>query len=191
MKFKVLGVVLALFMVLACGFTVSGEESAEMPADTVEISTKAPVVDDERVLTARLENMLDHNNVYNRDFDSTYEMVNNSMIALIDRGDEDGFIKADIVEGFIYNMYGITLEDYAVNPDFPQKDGHIFIIPRGFEIYDHTVISIEIDGDYIYTDSVLTILSHEGYTYEYDCRSIFKTNTSSSFGYNLISCIYY
>ncbi len=190
MKFKIFGVVLALLIVLACGFTVSGEESVAFAGETPEISAEASAID-QAVLLARLENMLDHNNVYNSDFDSTYEMVNNSIIALIDKGDEDGFIKADIVEGFIYNMYGITLDDYAVNPEFPQKDGHIFIIPRGFEIYDHAITSVEVDGDYIHTNSVLTVFSHEGYTYEYECRSIFKINESSSFGCNLISCIYY
>ncbi len=190
MKFKVLGVVLALFIVLACGFTVLGEETVAAPSETPEISADATSTD-EKVLVARLENMLDHNNVYNDDFDSTYEMVNNSIIALIDKGDEDGFIKADIVEGFVYNMYGITLNDYAINPEFPQKDGYIFILPRGFELYDHTLTSVEVDGDYIHTDSVLTVVSHEGYTYEYDCRSIFKVNASSAFGCNLISCIYY
>ena len=189
MKFKIFGIALALLMVLTCGFTVIGEDAAVAPE--ADVIVKAETDMDQKVLFTRLENMLDHNNVYNRDFDSTNDMINNSIVALIDKGDEDGFIKADIVESFVYNMYGITLDDYATNPEFPQKDGHIFIIPRGFEIYDHTVTAVEHDGDFLYVDSLLTVVSHEGYTYEYNCRSIFKINSASAFGYNLISCIYF
>lgn len=190
MKFRIFGTVLAIFMVLACGFTVSGEESASMPAAAVEAQTEINSENTD-ALIARLENMLDHNQVYNRDFDSTNDMVNNSIVALLDRADEDGFIRSDIVEGFVYNMYGITLSEYTVASDFPQKDGHIFVIPRGFEIYDHDITSVEIDGEFVYTDSTLTIQTHEGYTYEYSCRSIFKETIASAFGYNLISCIFY
>lgn len=181
MKLRALGIALILVMILACGFTVSGEQN----------SSPAASHDADAVLISRLENMLDHNQVYNDDFDSTNDMVNNSVIALLDKADGDGFIDRDIVSGFVYNMYGIDLSEYSAEPGFPSKDGHLFVIPKGYDLYDHTVLSAEIDGEYIHTDSVLTVDAHDGYTYELSCRSIFKVNESSSFGYNLISCVYY
>lgn len=184
MKFKVIGVVLALFVLLACGFTVSGEQKSEAIATSLPTMSQKTT---DPVLAARLQNMLDHNRVYNDDYDSSVTMVDNSVMALIDKVDEDGFIDSNIVLGFVYNMYGIDLSEYTQNPAFPQKDGCIFVVPRGLDTYEQRVTNIELDGEYIYTDSIVTVSTHEGFIYEYNCHSLFKVNAQSGFGYNLIS----
>lgn len=188
MKFKVIGVMLALFVLLACGFTVSGEQKNDVAAASLPAVAEKSA---DPVLTARLQNMLDHNRVYNDDYDSTVTMIDNSVTALIDKADEDGFIDSNIVLGFVYNMYGIDLSEYTPNPDFPQKDGCIFVVPRGLDTYEQSITNIELDGEYIYTDSVVTVSTHEGFVYEYNCRSLFKENPASGFGYNLISSTIY
>ncbi len=187
MKFRIIGILLALTLVLACGFTVSGESSRT----AAENFTTAPKAKREAVLLGRIENMLSHNFVYNDDFDSTTAMVDNAMLALLSAADDEGFIDAYLVGGFVYNMYGITLDEYEISADFPQKDTYLFVLPRGFDEFSHKVSGIEIDGEYIHVDSVMTVESHEGALYEYSCHTIFLENEESSFGYNIISSTYY
>ncbi len=186
MKFRVLGAVLALVLVLACGFTVSGESSA--PTDNSALSAEEEYA---VILTARIENMLSHNFVYNDDFDSTTAMVDNAMLALIDKADEDGFIDSALVEGFVYNMYGITLDQYAVCADFPIKERYLYTIPRGFDKYSHEITATCEEDNYLHIDSVLTVTSHDGSSGVYNCRTMLEKSEASSFGYVIVSSLYY
>ena len=92
MKLKFMSVIVMVIILIACAFQVSGEESS---------SNEILTPDYDKVLSARLENMLDHNNVYNDDFDDITIMVDNSIISLLDKGDEEGYIERNIVEGFV------------------------------------------------------------------------------------------
>lgn len=183
MKLKIGALLLALLIIFSCGFAVMGEEAVSK-TETEEAAQETP-------FEARILNMLNHNCVYNDDFDFVSVMVDNSMITLLDRADEDGYIKRDIVEGFVFNMYGITLKDYAPSFDFPQKDGHLFVIPRGLELFSHEIIKTETDGDYLYVESTLTVEAHDGVGTEYVCYTTLRKTDRSAFGYNIISSVYY
>lgn len=177
MKFRILSIVFAVVLIISCSVS----------APVYEVFAQDTSVDENKVLFARIENMLDHNQVYGDDFDSTTKMVNNSLSILLDKTEDDSsFIDREIVEGFVYNMYGITLAQYEENPDFPKEDGFIFIVPRGFDLYDHTVISVEEDGDYLYVESEVCVTSHDGQFYELNCLSNLKKSEDSSFGYIIV-----
>lgn len=186
MKFKIIGITLILVIVLACGFTAFGEQTA--PIDTTA-SVSSDTVDP--VFKARLLNMLEHNRVYNTDFNDTDIIIDNSVVALFEKADQDGFVSCDVVNGFVYSMYGITTAGYTPKNSIAEKEGYIFIVPRGYDEYSHEITKVETDGDYIYVDSVLTVDAHDGLAYNLNCTTVFKVNGTSGFGYNIISSNYY
>lgn len=186
MKFRVFGILLAAVLLLSCGFSAMGEQGAASVAETVSEESAADMV-----LVTRLENMLNHNRVYNGDFTDSTVIINRSVAALCDRADEDGYLKRELVLGFVYNMYGIGLEGYKSDERFPEKEGYIFVVPSGYDVYSHKVVATETNGNYLYATSEMTLTAHDGYAYEFTCRSVFKVNENSAFGYNLISSNYY
>lgn len=186
MKFRIIGIALILVIVLACGFTAFGEQTA--PANN---SASVPNVTIDPVLNARLLNMLEHNRVYNTDFNDTNTIIDNSVVALFEKADEDGYVNRDVVNGFIYSMYGITTAGYTPDNTFPEKEGHIFIMPKGYDDYSHEITEVETNGDYIYVSSILTVDAHDGLAYNLNCNTVFKVNATSGFGYNIISSNYY
>ena len=187
MKFRICVLLLAVMIFLSCGFTPYSPVKADVTANDVT----APEATAEEILLARIENMLAHNFVYNDDFDFTDVMVDNAMLALISACDEDGYLDRALAEGFVFNMYGFDLTDYKPSDLFPEKEGKLFVIPRGVDTYSHEVLSVEIDGEYIIVDSALVIESHDCGETSLSCRTLFKENSESAFGYNIISSIYY
>ena len=186
MKFKLIAETLIQLIVLACGFTALGEETAP-----VENITSTVSFNDDPVLTARLLNMLEHNRVYNSDFEDKNLIIENSVVALFEKADADGYVSKDLVNGFVYSMYGFTAEGYSEPKDFVKKEGFFFILPRGYDEYDHEITSIKKNGDYIYATSLLTVDAHDGLAYNLTCNTVFKVNPTSGFGYNIVSSNYY
>ena len=141
---------------------------------------------------ARFLNMLNHNFVYNSDFDSEDVLVNNSALALLDLRDStnEDYISETYVKGFVKDMYGVEVEDMsALNVDYPQIDGFLYIIPRGYTSYDHTIVSVEENEDGSFTvKSDVTIVDHDGVTEVHQAESLFVVNAESAFGYNMIYC---
>jgi hypothetical protein len=134
---------------------------------------------------SRFKNMLDHNHLYGNDFDDMHTVINNSCLALLSAR-EGNYISTDVLFPFIDNMYGIPVYcDETLNADFPRKDGAVYIVPRGFVQYEHTVTSIEEDGATVTVNSVArNVDSGE----EIPCVSVFIKSDESAFGYNLIVC---
>lgn len=186
MKFRIIGIVLSVIMLLACGFTVMGEQGGAAESEPAFVESETDMV-----LVTRLLNMLNHNRVYNGDFTDITAVSENSIVALCDKADEDGYLKRDLVSGFVYNMYGMSIAEYKSDERFPEKEGCLFVTPTGYDAYSHEITSYEINGNYINVISTMELCTHDGYTYEYTCRSVFKANAKSAFGYNLISSVYY
>lgn len=154
------------------------------------VNTENEEPDETEVLKARFSNMLNHNFVYDSAFDSVEDIVNNSVIALLDMKDneEDSFIKEDIVANYVYNMYGIEIEDFSIiNKDMPKKEGYVFIIPRGYEIYSHSITDIITNEDGSYTvKSNVSIATHDGQQSNEICETLFVKNENSQFGFNMV-----
>lgn len=136
---------------------------------------------------ARFLNMLNHNFVYNETFDNIDDMVNASVPALLSYRDED-FIAEQYVFDYIENMYGIEIEDIsALNADWPQKQGYLYIIPKGFTTYEHSIIDCleNEDGSFTVTTEV-KILDHDSEEITCKATTLFVVNENSDFGYNII-----
>lgn len=136
-------------------------------------------------LAARLTNMLDHNYLYGNDFDDMHTVINNSCLALLSAR-EGNYISTDVLFPFIDNMYGIPMYcDESLNSDFPRKEGAVFIVPRGFVQYEHSVTQIVDEGATVTVNSVARDIDSGE---EIPCVSVFIKSDESAFGYNLIVC---
>jgi len=134
--------------------------------------------------------MLNHNYVYDDAIYSYEDMVNDSVIALLDmREDENSsYISQDIVNDYLYDMYGVTIDDFSeINKDFPNKEGYVFILPRGFSEYHHEAVNISEneDGTFTFVTRV-TINNHDSESQELTCETLFVKNEASVFGYNIV-----
>ena len=114
-------------------------------------------------------------------------VINNSCLALLDKA-EDQFISTDLLFPFVENLYGISVfVDDDFNKDFPKKQGAVYVIPRGFTQYTHTVINVKEDGDTLMVTSLALSDGHDSEPVELLCTTVFEINTESAFGYNILS----
>lgn len=174
----------ALAVVLLISFT----SLTVKPAANATEKKPAVTVSEEKVLGARFLNMLNHNFVYNNEFESVYEMTACSEVALLDKA-EDGYIKQSLIAGYLYNMYGVENADFAaVTKDFPQRENYVYVIPRGFSVYKHSapVITENEDGSYTVVTDV-EISSHDSDAENAKATTLFVKNENSAFGFNIIS----
>lgn len=143
------------------------------------------------VLAARFENMLNHNFLYNDDFLDDKTVIENSILSLLEYV-ENGEIDKALTLNFIANMYGRQVDPNAAVYDFlPASEGKFAVIPRGYTVYSHKILSVEeIDGGY-QVISEMTVNPHDDGGYTVNVESVFVPNAGSSFGFNLIkaSCL--
>lgn len=184
---KVLSLILCLVMFAVCSSLIApvitdGSQVSAATADEIKVN----------VNEARFLNMLNHNFVYNTDFDDADTIVNNASLALLDLRDSvnEDYIKDTYVKGFVKDMYGIEIADMtALNADYPQLDGYLYVIPRGYTSYNHTIVSVEQNEDGSYTViSDVTVDNHDAATKTQKAVSLFVENSESAFGYNMIYC---
>ena len=175
---------------LALLMLTSSSVIALKPAETVDNKPAVQAADTDKVLEARFLNTLNHSFAYGEDLGSVEALVNCSVAALcnMDGGAEESFMDETRVKDYLYNMYGVEVENLSsVNAEFPKKDGYVYIIPRGYTVYKHTVDSVMLNEDGSYTVTTLVnIDSHDG---EENGRAVtlFVKNSDSQFGFNIIS----
>ncbi len=182
---KLISILLGAVMVAACCFLV-----APMFNQGTQVSAVTAEAKEENVNEARFLNMLNHNFVYNNDFDNIDTVINNSvlnLLALRDVENED-FINETYVKGFVKDMYGIEIEDMSgLNADCPKLDGFVYIIPRGFTTYNHEIISVTENEDGSFTVvSEVTVGAHDSDAKAQKAVTLFVKNEASAFGYNMI-----
>lgn len=184
---KFLSIVLGIVMLAVCSLLIAptfNDGSQVSAATAAEVSVNAN--------EARFLNMLNHNFVYNGDFESVEAIVNNSLLALLDLRDAENedFIKDAYVKGFVKDMYGIEIDDTtALNAEYPQMDGYLYIIPRGYTTYEHEIVSVKENEDGSFTVvSEVTAANHDTAGETMTAVSLFVPNQESAFGYNMIYC---
>ncbi len=181
---------LILVLIMLASFSVISANPAEIDSTaSAENATVSENFDKEKVLEARFLNMLNHSFAYDEELASVEDLVNCAVTALcVTGGTDDSFIEESRVEDYLYNMYGVEVENLSsVNADFPKKDGYVYVIPRGYTVYKHTIDSVRLneDGSYTVTTSV-TLDSHDGKE-EGKAVTLFVKNSNSQFGFNIIS----
>lgn len=184
---KVLSLVFCVVAMIACLSLIAPEISNNTTVTAVAATDTA-----KNPLETRFLNMLNHNFVYNSDFDNTDTIINNASLALLDLRDaaNSDYIADTYVKGFVKDMYGIDIIDMSgINADYPQLEGFLYIVPRGFTSYNHTIVSIveNEDGSYKVISNVIED-SHDGIAKSKKAVSLFVKNDASAFGYNMIYC---
>ncbi|MGN0492953.1 MAG: hypothetical protein ACI4F7_04825 [Acutalibacteraceae bacterium] len=175
---------------LALLMLTSSSVIALKPAEVGDNKPAVQTVDTDKVLEARFLNMLNHSFAYGEDLGSVEALVNCSVAALcnMDGGAEGSFMEETRIKDYLYNMYGVEAENVSsVNAEYPHKDGYVYIIPRGYTVYKHTIDSVRINEDGSYTVTTLvTVDSHDG---EENGKAVtlFVKNSGSQFGFNIIS----
>ncbi len=154
---------------------------------------KSVSIDESKVLEARFLNMLNRSFVYNDAFLTVEDIVNCSMPALLKfrNAEDENFIAQNFVSDYVYDMYGIDDIDYnSINTQFEQKAGYVYIIPRGFTVFKHTILSVteNEDGSYTVTTKI-TADAHDSEVITDICTSLIVPNKNSKFGYNIISSV--
>lgn len=194
MKIKTAAIIFFLIVSIVSGIGLTPKApvvSAVNTNNTAVVSVKLPeAVDENEIFSARFLNMLNHNLVYGDAFCSVDEIVELSTAALYKSADDENpdFVNEDIVFSFVNDMYGIeVLDASALNPQFPQKQGYIYIVPRGFTVYNHTnpEISFNEDGTVTVTTDI-EIYSHDAEEQSFTAISMFRVNEASSFGYSIV-----
>lgn len=133
------------------------------------------------VLETRFLNMLNHNFVYGYDFYDDNALVENSTLALLNLA-EDSYIAENYVKDYIFNMYGKIFESFESD-----KEGFIYIAPRGYSTYTHKIISVTNNGDGSFTVVTDVTISYEDNTEEtLKAETLFIEAEDSAFGYNIL-----
>lgn len=197
MKIKLFAIVILLVSVLLVSFGNVITKSSASDVDLIDnnlpvslTSAKCSSLDNQKVLEARFLNMLNHNYVYGDSFDYIEEIVNGSVIALLNLADEesDSYIAQNFVDDYILNFYGVENVNYSeINELLPKLDGYVYIIPRGFSSYNHKISSVKVNEDGSYT--VVTdveVTSHDGEVTSCKANTLFVKNEKSQFGFNII-----
>lgn len=166
-------------------------DDSKNPANVsvVPVSNTDNTLNKEKILESRFLNMLNHNFAYGEDLYYLESIVDCSVLALLDLKEND-FIAEDYISDYIFNMYGISDIDFSViNTSNNSSDGYVYVAPRGYETYEHKMVSIteNEDGTYL-AETKVTVNSHGGEKYTADCRTLFVKNESSQFGFNIIDC---
>lgn len=178
---KAAAIIFAAVIVIAC-ICLAAPAWAKTP-ELPEFDEQAFAVRD-----ARLLNMLNHSFVYDNDFDNTESVVNASMPALLNYA-EDDFVSMGVVEQYIFDMYGIKAARLSeINVDYPAKEGYVYIIPRGFSVYRHTLKSVNVSEDGTVTvHTAVEIENHDSEPFDAECVARFVKNDASAYGYNILS----
>lgn len=141
----------------------------------------------DKVLESRFLNMLNHNFVYDEAFYDDAALVNDSMLALLDRAD-GSFLDQVVLSDYIFNMYGKKYNGFDfLGEDLPEKSGYVYIIPKGYSTYEHKIVSVTDNNDGSFT--VITnieILGADNTVENAKCETIFLQSEESAFGYNII-----
>lgn len=176
---------IAACLFLACCLCMNGFISVPAKTESTTVSVLTP--DAEKVENARIENLLNHNNVYGEDFLSNEKLTNLAAISLRSYADENGFIDEAIITAYVKDVYDIDLvitDD--INADMPKKEGYVYLIPRGFTNYSHSIISITDNVDYVTVRSNVTVYYHDGGQDTGVATTILIPNDSTAYGYNII-----
>lgn len=187
MRKNVIAAVALLLCVCLLSFVKVSDKNAQIVEAATQNQEVITVADNTKMLESRFLNMLNHSFVYDSDFHNKETLVNNSVLALLDLAD-NGFVSETYVSDYIFNMYGINIADFSdINVDFEQKQGYVYIVPRGYSVCEHKIISVTDNSDGSYTVVTNVEISLDDGTVITDtATTVFLQNAESQFGYNIV-----
>lgn len=187
MRKNVIAAISLLLCVCLLSFVKVSDKNTQIVEAAAQNQEVITVADNTKMLESRFLNMLNHSFVYDSDFYNKETLVNNSVLALLDLAD-NGFVSEAYVSDYIFNMYGINVSDFSdINVDFEQKQGYVYIVPRGYSVCEHKIISVTDNNDGSYTVVTNVEISLDDGTVITDtATTVFLQNAESQFGYNIV-----
>jgi hypothetical protein len=183
MKHKILALILMLAVL--CVSTFSFVPSSVAATDEPVVEQEKVEYNPQKALEVRFENILNRNFSYNEEIADIDVLVNNSILAILDKR-EESFIAEDIVANFVCDMYGIEIVDFSeLNANMPKKEGYVYILPRGYELYSHKVESVTLNEDCSYTVKTNVSISTSSVLY------VLLVISSSEASFKYIKCFLY
>lgn len=137
--------------------------------------------------TADFAALLNLNYCYGSAF-SDEAIATGTLLSLLElAGEENGqrYVDLQQAEYFMNAFYGRTVDFAAAGLEV--EGSRIWIPAMGYDIYTHTLISAEVQGDQVKVVSKVICDGHDGVVFDALCTSVFVRNESSAFGYNLLS----
>lgn len=176
-KIFISALLFCVLALIACAFIPASADEAKAPATVRDNAQKA-----------RFLNMLNRNFVYNSDFENADVVMENSVLALLDRRDsqDPDYISETVVKGFVNDMYGIGIVEICED-ERVHKDGYVYIVPCGFTGYKHDVTKVSYNEDGSVTVfSNVTVSPHDDESFVSEAKTLFVPNENSAFGYNIV-----
>ncbi len=184
--FSMILILCVVVLSFACLRTDNGVNDNAVPEKN-EVITVANNDSSDKVLEARFLNMLNHSFVYNEAIYDDAMLTNASMVALLDKA-EGYFLDQAVLADYIFNMYGKKYSSFDfLGEDLPELEGYVYIIPRGYNTYNHKIVSVTANEDGSYT--VVTDVEIQGTDNEVEtlkCETLFLKAEESAFGYNIL-----
>ncbi len=180
-------VLCVVVLAFACAKTDAPKvQSTEIQkGEVLTVSQSADTVD--KVLETRFLNMLNHNFVYDNAFYDDASLVEDSMLALLDKAD-GSFLDQFILSDYIFNMYGKKYDGFDfLDENSPKKQGYVYIVPKGYNDYNHEIVSVTDNKDGSFT--VITnieILGSDNTVENLKCETLFLKADDSAFGFNML-----
>ncbi len=184
--FSLIVVLCVVVLSIASVKTDNIAQNQAVPNDS-KVLTVAQNNASDKVLETRFLNMLNHSFVYNEAFYDDAALINSSMIALLDKA-ENSFLDQAVLSDFIFNMYGKKYNDFSfLGENLPEKNGYVYIIPRGYNEYNHKIAGITDNKDGSFTVITDVEISGADNTVEnLKCETLFLAAEDSAFGYNIL-----
>ncbi|MEG1886935.1 MAG: hypothetical protein RR177_02310 [Oscillospiraceae bacterium] len=189
MKKIIAAVLMAMMITLmfsAPVFSQSNEEP-QIPEIIEQAAPEAPI-------SARIENILNHNYCFGKDMESYQQLVLSAQLALFDYAiyDEElemNIIHKDIINKFVGEFFGVTVPQEFVYEDMlPAREGFYTVPAMGRWAYSHKVVSFSVEGDIYNVISAMSMMSHDGAQYDALVSSKLQKNNESVFGFTLSEC---
>lgn len=185
--FSLIAAVCVVVLSFACLRTDATVDASTQNKENTVLTVSQNDSTENKVLETRFLNMLNHNFVYNDAFYDDIALVNASMLALLDNA-EESFLDETYLSDYIFNMYGKIYSNFDfLGENLPEKEGYVYIIPRGYETYSHTIVSVTDNADGSYTVISDMEISYEDGTAEtVTVETLFLEAEDSAFGYNIL-----
>ncbi len=185
--FSLILTVCVVVLSFACVKTENSYKTVAQNSNTEVLTVAKNSSTENKALEARFLNMLNHNYVYNDAFYADDVLVKDSLIALLDVA-EDSYVSETYLNDYIFNMYGKIYNGYDfLGEVFTEKEGFVYIAPRGYSEYSHKIVSVTDNKDGSFT--VITdveISDMDGSVEVLECETVFLEAEESAFGYNIM-----
>ena len=185
--FSLVLVLCVVVLAFACVKTDAPKVQTPEPKNSEVLNVAQNTYTVDNALNARFLNMLNHNFVYNEAFYDDAALVNDSMLALLDKA-EGSYLDEVVLGDYIFNMYGKKYNGFDfLGEDMPEEQGCVYIIPRGYNDYNHEIVAVTDNDDGSFT--VITnveISGADNIVENAKCETVFLQAEDSAFGYNIV-----